>query len=195
MEKKRCRQCNEEFPLEHFYKHPSNKDGRVGKCRCCLSDYHKDFYARHPEKRAANRQRCRDYYRRNREAMLEKQSTWGKANRKHITEQRRENYLKDPERHMLNGARTRARKAGIPFNLKRGDIQVPSHCPVCGVGLVRGKNGHKPNSFSVDKIIPKNGYVKGNVVVICRRCNMIKHNATPDEIIRVGMFFKQLIKP
>ena len=41
-----------------------------------------------------------------------------------------------------------------------------------------------PNSLSpsLDKIKPHLGYVPGNVLVVSHRANMIKHDATPEEL-------------
>ena len=43
-------------------------------------------------------------------------------------------------------------------------------------------------------IIPEKGYVKGNIVVISNMANVIKSNATPEEIIAVGEFYKKLLE-
>lgn len=46
------------------------------------------------------------------------------------------------------------------------------------------KNGREPRSItiSIDKIIPELGYIKGNVVFCADRVNVIKNNATLEEI-------------
>ena len=50
------------------------------------------------------------------------------------------------------------------------------------------------NSPSIDKIIPEKGYVPGNVIIVSMKANMIKSFATPDEIIKVGKFYKNLLE-
>lgn len=35
MESKKCCQCKKIKPLDQFYKHETNKDGRRNKCKCC----------------------------------------------------------------------------------------------------------------------------------------------------------------
>ena len=47
-------------------------------------------------------------------------------------------------------------------------------------------------SPSIDRIIPELGYVKGNVQIICMLANRIKSNATPDQVIQVGTYFKKI---
>ncbi len=50
------------------------------------------------------------------------------------------------------------------------------------------------SSPSLDRIIPEKGYVKGNVIVVSNKANVIKNNATPEEIIAVGEFYKKLLE-
>ena len=42
------------------------------------------------------------------------------------------------------------------------------------------------NSPSIDRLIPELGYIKGNVNVISLRANIIKNNATKDELIKIA---------
>jgi hypothetical protein len=52
--------------------------------------------------------------------------------------------------------------------------------------------GDRNWTFSIDKIVPALGYVKGNVIIVSNRANIIKNNATPEEILAVGFFYKNL---
>ena len=45
-----------------------------------------------------------------------------------------------------------------------------------------------------DRIIPELGYVEGNLVIVSDLANRIKTNATPEQIIKVGEFYKKLLK-
>jgi hypothetical protein len=74
----------------------------------------------------------------------------------------------------------------------------PTHCPVLGVELeyrrqLGNKKGPLPNSPSFDRVDPKVGYVPGNVIIISHKANVIKSNATVDELKRVASFFEQFI--
>jgi len=100
----------------------------------------------------------------------------------------------NPEKVLLNAMRQRARKMSLPFNLELGDILIPRLCPVLGIEIVRNTGGVKFNSPSVDRIIPSLGYTKGNIIIVSHKANMIKSNATPDEILKVGEFYKNLEK-
>lgn len=98
----------------------------------------------------------------------------------------------DPRPQMLSNARQRARKAGVPFGITAADIVVPSHCPVLGIPLVRhlGKKGGGDSSPSLDRIKPELGYVRGNIIVVSRRANRIKTDATPEELEAVADFYR-----
>jgi hypothetical protein len=95
---------------------------------------------------------------------------------------------------LLQNARSRSRRLGIPFNLTLDTISIPEHCPVLGVKLEFGMGKPTPNSASIDRIIPSLGYVTGNIIVVSMRANVIKSDASPDEVIRVGQFYKTLME-
>ena len=82
----------------------------------------------------------------------------------------------------------RAKRDGITFNLDVDDIIIPEYCPVLGFKLVTniGKgSGYHWDSASLDKIKPELGYVKGNVRVISSRANLLKNDATVEELEKV----------
>jgi len=89
----------------------------------------------------------------------------------------------------LISTRTKARQYKIPFDLdlnyfiKLYELQnkkcfytdVTMDCQQAGKGISK-------NSFSIDKIIPSKGYIKGNVVFCCNRINIIKNDLSLEEI-------------
>ena len=77
------------------------------------------------------------------------------------------------EKRMLESAAVRAAKKGREFNIELCDITIPNTCPVLGTPMV---------APSLDRIDSSKGYVKGNVRVISKRANMLKNNATIEEI-------------
>ena len=88
-------------------------------------------------------------------------------------------------------ARTRAREQEVPFTIKHEDIVIPSHCPVLGIKLEHankeqqsrnGKGGFWDASPTLDKFLPKLGYVPDNVAVISWRANRTKGDATLEEL-------------
>jgi hypothetical protein len=85
---------------------------------------------------------------------------------------------------ILSRIKSRAKRDGIPFNLEAADIVIPDVCPVLGIPIVQnqGRQGYFPDSASVDRIVPSQGYVKGNVRVISQRANQLKSDATVAEM-------------
>ena len=98
---------------------------------------------------------------------------------------------------MLCSAKSRAKKAGILFDIDLSDILIPKVCPLLGIPIVEGhlggKRGATPNSPSLDRVQPDLGYTKGNVWVISHRANVIKQDATADELERVALHLRQKI--
>lgn len=96
---------------------------------------------------------------------------------------------------ILARAKSRAKIAGIGFNLTLEDIQIPSTCPVLGIPISpnHGRKGYFPDSPSLDRIIPALGYTKGNVRVISHRANLLKSNATVEELKAVLSDLERLL--
>jgi hypothetical protein len=92
---------------------------------------------------------------------------------------------------MVSNAKTRAKRAGVPFAISPEDIVIPSHCPILGLALARrlGRKGGCDQSPSLDRIVPELGYVPGNIVVISRRANRIKNDATIEELAAIADFY------
>lgn len=86
---------------------------------------------------------------------------------------------------MLYVWKARAKKLGVPFALTRDDILIPTHCPVLGIKLKYVQSKTQSNTPSLDRLVPKRGYVAGNVKVISMRANMLKSNATKVELEKV----------
>lgn len=95
------------------------------------------------------------------------------------------NYTSTPEYGLWKHAKNRANKYGLEFTLKVEDIHIPKRCPVLGILLVQHKVKAKPNSPSIDKVVPREGYTKKNTWVISRRANSIKSNASLIELQRL----------
>lgn len=128
----------------------------------------------------------------------ERRLKWNAEHREARQEARRKLYTEKPEISVLSNIKSRARKAGLPFNLTIEDVMPPEFCPILGIKLERnraeGRNAG-PHEFSpsVDRIIPELGYVKGNVIVISQLANAIKQNATPEQIRKVADFYERLL--
>ncbi|WP_421729939.1 hypothetical protein [Brevundimonas sp.] len=80
-----------------------------------------------------------------------------------------------PHKTILERARKRARRQGLPYSLRRQDISLPARCPVLGISLRTGQS-RSPASPSLDRIDPVQGYIPGNVRVISDHANKLKGN-------------------
>ena len=96
--------------------------------------------------------------------------------------------LKNPASAVLISAKQRAKRLKLPFSLAITDITVPEFCPVLGIRLQHSEISGRAwaASPSLDRKIPSLGYVPGNVAVISWRANIIKGDATPEELRAVA---------
>ena len=114
---------------------------------------------------------------------------------------RQEEYKKNPQRHkdacrryhnahrthaLLRGAKRRAARQGVPFDLRLEDIVIPERCPILDIPLSIIPN-MKDRNFapSIDRIRPELGYVKGNIAIISFRANRLKNDATLEEVTKL----------
>lgn len=90
---------------------------------------------------------------------------------------------------LLQRAKQRATRQGVPCTLVLSDIHVPQHCPVLQIPLrpsIGGHKGPKDGSPTLDRLIPAWGYVPNNVVVISHLANRIKSSGTAAQVRRVA---------
>lgn len=97
----------------------------------------------------------------------------------------------------LIAARKRAKKRKVSFDLTKDYLLsiFPEDrcCPVLGIEMAFGKMDESPQEYSpsLDRIKPELGYVKGNVVWISMRANVIKADANSEEILKVAKWLKK----
>lgn len=112
-----------------------------------------------------------------------KQQDFNRDNPEYIKQWRRDNIIKC----ILQVVRARAKRRGLLCNLTEEDIILPEVCPVLGITLVSHiSDGLKrqEDSYSVDRIDNSQGYIKGNIQIISNKANVMKHNATKEELIK-----------
>lgn len=93
--------------------------------------------------------------------------------------------------------RNAALKKGIPFTINYEELNQPEFCPILGIKLNYGwggLNGHlrDPAKATIDKKIPKLGYIKGNVYIISWRANKLKSDMTLDELEKILNYLKKV---
>lgn len=99
---------------------------------------------------------------------------------------------KDTRWGLLKSAKQRAKAEGIAFDLCEEDIYVPMICPALGVPIKYGGKFAGPNSPSLDRAVPKLGYVSGNVFVISFRANAIKNDAYAYEMEKIARYARMV---
>ena len=85
---------------------------------------------------------------------------------------------------MIIRTKSKCKAKGIEFDLTEDDLTIPDKCPVLGIDLVphQGRRGYHPDSPSLDRIYPDRGYVRGNIRVVSARANLLKNDASIDEL-------------
>lgn len=61
---------------------------------------------------------------------------------------------------------------------------MPDRCPILGVELRYGGGEKSPHSASLDRIDSTKGYIVGNVQILSMRANLMKSDATQEEMLK-----------
>ena len=119
---------------------------------------------------------------------------FGKCNDCEVT-RARDRYLDNPIPQMLSNSRIRAQKKSIPHTIDASYLEKiwpkDNKCPVLGNKFEMGyKNGKSKNlSPSLDRIIPKKGYVYGNLVIVSDIVNRLKSDAKLEDMEKILKFY------
>jgi hypothetical protein len=90
---------------------------------------------------------------------------------------------KHAARYLVGKAKARALARGILFDLVPEDITIPEICPILGIPVTLFEENNRDGSPSLDRLRPAQGYVKSNVWVISWRANVLKRDASPEELL------------
>ena len=82
--------------------------------------------------------------------------------------------------------KTKAKKEKLPFNLNADNFTLPDKCPVLGIDLVFNTVAADFNSYSIDRVDNTKGYTEDNICIMSLRANVLKRDATLEELILVG---------
>lgn len=125
-------------------------------------DYLKDWRKKNPEKVRRYQQKARERRRLN---------NWLEA----------ENY---PEEFLLKRAEEAAKARGLDFNLSLEDVTIPECCPLLNILMFFDReNPRHSGTPSLDRLDSTKGYVKGNVWIISLKANIMKNNASKEELL------------
>ena len=105
----------------------------------------------------------------------------------------KQRYLDKPFWFTIRDAKKRAEKFNVDFNLTEEYVKSiypkDGKCPALGIKLKKLDGSNAP---SLDRIIPKLGYVEDNVQWVSKLANQIMSKATPEQVIQVGQYFKKI---
>lgn len=86
-----------------------------------------------------------------------------------------------PDWALWHRAKKRAARKGLTFDLSLTTVVIPDRCPVLGFPMIVGQ-GRLPQSPSLDRIDPTQGYVTGNCRVISDHANRLKGDLDLDAL-------------
>ncbi len=192
---KTCTRCATERPLSDFAKGSKNKDGLQRWCNACRSERRAELACREviTEKRCKCCEETKPvsaFHRSNvtRDGYAPRcvachKETYGVGS-DGWKRRKKELYRVDTnyKKKLIQAAKGRALRDGVPFGLILDDITIPAVCPVLGIAFVVGEGGRAHGSPSLDRINPAKGYVPGNVRVISWLANWVKGSHTDPEI-------------
>jgi hypothetical protein len=137
------------------------------------------------------KQYSQEYYKIN----IDRWEKYVMENKESIAANQRKRYDSNRERILWSGARGRAKKNNLPFDIEVEDVKIPALCPVFGIpfNLSNTIKNNRSDSPSIDRIIPIRGYTKGNIEVISYRANMIKRDASLDELKKLVAWMESRI--
>ena len=122
-----------------------------------------------------------------------RKSTCKKCSRnKKSVELRNRTWKEDAVTVMFNNSKARAKKSGLEFTITKQDIIIPEYCPVLGLKLDRTTIDDWTTSPSIDRIDNTKGYTKENIVVVSRRANILKKDATKEELKCLSDYYNSL---
>lgn len=108
------------------------------------------------------------------------------------TEKLNRDWKDDAARLLYKNIKSRCKRIGREFSIELEDIIIPEKCPVFGFDLKREDRKTWMCAPSVDRIDSSKGYIKGNVTVVSRRANILKKDATLEELEQLFNYYKTL---
>lgn len=198
---KRCPKCQEVKPLTLYNKRESSRDGHRDWCAPCERALVKQYReSLSPETKAERAERKNAYNQSYRVAHLDKllayEHQYRESHRESLRSKTKKFYTQYPERLLFQLARKRARDYGVPFSVTPESILalIPEdgRCPITLESFERGVGKVGARSMTLDRIIPKLGYVQGNVGIISHLANTIKSNCISVEVFyRIADFLEK----
>lgn len=108
------------------------------------------------------------------------------------TEKLNRDWKVDAAKLLYKNIKSRCKRIEREFSIDLNDIIIPEKCPVFGFELKREDRQTWMCAPSVDRIDSSKGYIKGNITVVSRRANILKRDATVEELEQLLNYYKTL---
>ena len=145
-----------------------------------------------------NKEKIKEYNEENKEKIKARRKKYREENKEKLREYNKKYNEENKERYMASTTKHRAKKKNIPYDIDEDYLKSiwpeDNKCPALGLEFSRTGEGLKSTSLSLDRLVPELGYVKGNVAIVSMLANRIMTDATPDQVIAVGNFFKNKLE-
>lgn len=112
--------------------------------------------------------------------------------KEHFSSISRKYKIENPERHLANTAKRRAKLKNIVYQITHEDINMNSVCPILQIPIKNGQGRWVDSSPTLDRVDNFKGYTPENILVISWRANRLKSDATLDELILLGEWAKKV---
>lgn len=195
--KQACSKCKVSKPFDsvHFVLAPTCRTGLSRVCKGCRNAYNRTWKQ---DNAATLKPRRRAAY----------------SAKEKVVEARRQrkcwrlNPIRQRSQVMRSSVVQRARRLRLPVDDEMKTTRWyadrlranNSHCECCNAEFdlrgARGRGGPggpSNESPSIDRLVPEEGYVHGNVAIICWRCNNLKRDASPEELERVAKWMRKCL--
>jgi hypothetical protein len=150
--------------------------------------YRRAYQLKHRERLAA---RARERYLANHEERKAKNRAYYAAHPQIRPDFSRNFRKRYPWKHLLNIAKHRADRKGVPFALTKDWAREnwTGFCAITGLPFDLDKvgSGPGPNSPTIDRKDPKLGYVPENCFFVLACVNSFKHQGTEEDMYRVAV--------
>lgn len=193
----KCYKCGEIKPISEFCSDKRNPCGHSTLCKECKRKMDREYHKKvmeDPLRHAEENKKRKEWKANNKEKV---KASWTEYNNRPEVKQRKQEWQESNttksviseekyKKEMLRHAKNRADDKNLPFNITLEDLVIPERCPILDTPLL-WQDSHKwtnpENVPSLDKIIPEKGYVKGNICVISMKANMMKQDATKEQLL------------
>ena len=191
-----CFKCKKVKPTKDLSADNRSLDGTAGYCKDCKNKECVERLAK-PINADRRKKRLKEKYDLDEEGDKQGKTYLGKQ----VISRKKKDPIGSRAKDMRRTMRYNARKKGFDFDSSyytlekiQEMIEAIDFCPCCSRKIDKAIYGDGEIRAAVpvpDRVNPKLGYIEGNVVLICRRCNWIKNDGTDDEFFRIIRWMKE----